>query len=236
VQPVTFKVRSYPVASYLVTPGGGGRHPAVVIVHGSGGDRSELLGVAKEFAQAGAVALTITAPSTTLAPPAPTTLAQLLQVTVETQSADVDAVRAAATYLSKRSDVDPKRLGYLGWSSGAKTGALVAASDPRFGALALLSAGAATVAQFAAQAPAADRAKVRRALTLVDPITAIAHARPGTVLLEDGDNDAIVPRPALLNVVHAAPRGTVVRWYPAGHALTKGAFHDAVRWVIRTLR
>lgn len=225
----------HPVPAYLVTPGGGGRHAAVVIVHGSGGTRSELLGVARQFAQAGAVAMTITAPSTTYAPPRPTSIDQLLEETLATQSADVDAVRAAASFISKRADVDPKRLGFLGWSSGAKTGVLVAASDPRFGALALLSAGAATVAQFAAAAPPADRAKIRHALTLVDPITAIRRARPHTVLLEDGDNDAIVPRPALLNVVHAAPRGTVVRWYPAGHALTKGAFHDAVAWVLATL-
>jgi hypothetical protein len=38
-----------------------------------------------------------------------------------------------------------------------------------------------------------------------------------------GRRDAIVPRAALLNIVHAAPRGTIVRWYDAPHALDRAA-------------
>ena len=118
--------------------------------------------------------------------------------------------------------VDPKRLGYLGWSAGAKTGAFVAASDPHVRALALLSAGADKLSAFVAAAPAAIRPQVRRVLGSVDPLRYVARARPGTLLLEDGRQDAVVPHEALENVIEAAPRGTVVRWYPAGHALTAG--------------
>jgi dienelactone hydrolase len=223
------------VAGFLVEPSGGGRHGAVVVVHGSGGDRSELLGQAKALAGRGLVALTITEPSSTTAPASVTTVAELLADTQARQEADVDAVRDAVSYLSALSTVDPAHVGYLGWSAGAKTGALVAAADGRVTALALLSAGADTVVGFVAAAPPTARAQVRRVLTTIDPIGAIARARPGTILLEDGTQDAIVPRRALDNIVHAAPPRTTVRWYRAGHALSKHAWSEAVAWLAARL-
>jgi dienelactone hydrolase len=223
------------VAGYLAEPRVSGRHGAVVVVHGSGGDRSELLGQAKALAARGLVALTITEPSSTSPAASPTTVAELLAETKARAEADVDAVRDAASYLAALPNVDSAHIGYLGWSAGAKTGALVAASDRRFVALALLSAGADPVSSFVASAPASARRLVRRTLTAIDPIGAIARARPGTILLEDGTQDTIVPRPALQNIVRAAPPRTTVRWYPAGHALSRSAWHQALDWLTERL-
>jgi dienelactone hydrolase len=220
------------IAGFLVAPTTSGRHAAVVLVHGSGGDRRELLGQARALAGDGLVALTITAPSSAHPLPPATSLASLLAGTRRTQLRDTAAVRSAAAYLAARDDVDPRRLGYLGWSAGAKTGAFVTGS---FRALALLSAGADTVSAFVAAAPPGSGAEVRRALTPVDPIRAIAPARPGSVLLEDGRRDRIVPREALENIVHAAPRGTTVRWYDAGHGLNAAAWAAARAWLVAKL-
>jgi dienelactone hydrolase len=225
-------VRFSGIDGYLVDPGTTGTHPGIVIVHGSGGDRSELLGQAVALAKEGAVALTITEPSTAHPEPRATTLAGLLAQAQRTQERDTAAVRRAIVFLSARSDVDARRLGYLGWSAGAKTGTFVVG---RFRGLALLSAGAASVDQFVAAAPARARAEVRRALTPIDPIRAVARARPGSLLLEDGRQDTIVPHAALLNIVHAAPRGSIVRWYDAGHALSARAYADARVWLLRKL-
>lgn len=231
VTPLTF----HGISGYLVRPHGSGAHPAVVLVHGSGGDRTELLPQAKELAKDGVVALTITAPSSRGPATRPTSIDELLAEAQREQRADVAAVEAAADELEHTRGVDGSRLGYLGWSAGAKTGAFVA-QDPRFRALALLSAGAATVGQFVAAAPARSRAKVRRALTSIDPIGAIARARPGTILLEDGTRDEIVPRAALRNVIRAAPPRTTVRWYDAGHALSARAYADARAWLSARLK
>ena len=76
---------------------------------------------------------------------------------------------------------------------------------------------------------------VKRVLGSVDPIRYIAWARPGSVLLEDGRKDEVVPRGALLNVARAAPAGTTVRWYDASHALDQAAYHDAYGWLARKL-
>lgn len=234
-QPLTFTSDGVRVPAFVVTPAGGGRHPAVVLVHGSGGNRSELLKPARALAAKGIVAMTITEPSTSHPPKRVSTVSALLAETKASALADVAAVRRAADVLGARSDVDLRRLGYLGWSAGAKTGALVAARDARFRALALLSGGAQPVASFVAAAPAPYRALVRSTLMEVDPLTALAHARPGTILLEDGKRDLIVPRAALENFIHAAPKRTVVRWYPAGHALDSAAFRDAEQWLARRL-
>jgi len=228
VRPVTFSG----IDGLLVEPSASGRHPAVVIVHGAGGDRRELLGQARALARVGIVALTITEPSTAHPLPRATTLPELLDGARRTQLRDAAAVRTAVRYLAGRRDVDRRRLGYLGWSAGAKTGAFVAGS---FRALALLSAGADPVSRFVAAAPPSAHALVRRALTPADPIRAIARARPGTILLEDGRRDAIVPRRALENVIRAAPPRTTVRWYDAGHALDRRAWADARAWLVAKL-
>jgi dienelactone hydrolase len=131
--------------------------------------------------------------------------------------------------------VDSHRIGYLGWSSGARLGAVVAAAEPRMKALVLISAGAEPVSAYVAQAPANARQRVRTVLGSVDPLRYIAWAKSGSLLLEDGRHDEVVPHAALLNVVHAAPEGTAVRWYDASHALNNKAYRDAFDWLTKEL-
>ena len=78
--------------------------------------------------------------------------------------------------------------------------------------------------------------QVRRVLGSVDPIRYIGWARPRTVLLADGEKDEVVPHAALLNIARAAPKGTVVRWYDAPHALNAAAYRYAFDWLARKLR
>ena len=69
----------------------------------------------------------------------------------------------------------------------------------------------------------------------IDPLRYIARARPGTVLLEDGRKDQIVPQSALKNIVRAAPGATIVHWYAAPHQLNNKAYHDAFDWLAEKL-
>jgi len=208
-----------------------------VFVHGTGGDRSELLAQARRLASRNVVTLTITEPSTPNPPArAPGGAAALLERIQAAQVLDVVAIRRAVDLLQSLPQVDRRRIGYLGWSAGARTGTFVAASEPRVKALVLLSAGAAPVSAYVASAPPSLRGVVRRVLGSLDPIRYIALARPGSVLLEDGTKDEIVPHAALLNIVHAAPRETTVRWYDAPHALDRAAYRDSFDWLARKLR
>ena len=213
VHDVSFTSNGKKVEAFLLVPPGKDKRPAVVFVHGSGGDRTQLIGPAAWLAARDVVTLTLTEPSTANPPVPSDSLAIQLRQTRDVQVADVVAVRRAVDLLRERPEVDPDRIGYLGWSAGAKTGALVAAAEPHIGAFALLSAGAAPLSAFVQQAPAKLRPKVKEILGSIDPIRYIALARPGTVLLENGRKDEIVPQSALKNIVRAAPANTVVHWY-----------------------
>jgi dienelactone hydrolase len=234
IRDVSFQSDGKRVQGYLLVPSGSGRRPAVIFVHGAGGDRSELLAQAAFLAARNVVTLTITAPSSSVTS-SPTTLDGLLDQSRALTEHDVVAVRRAVDLLQTLPAVDPKRVGYLGWSAGARLGTFVAAEEPRVKALVLLSAGSAKLSSFVAHAPAASRPRVREVLGSVDPIRYVARARPGSILLEDGRRDEVVPHAALLNIAHAAPAGTVVRWYDATHALNSKAYDDAFDWLARKL-
>ena len=152
----------------------------------------------------------------------------------DVQVADVVAIRRAVDLLRTLPQVDPDRIGYVGWSAGAKTGALVAASEPRVQALVLLVRRRRAALGFYRAGADAMRAQVKRVLGSIDPLRYI-DARPGTVLLEDGRKDQIVPQAALRNIVRAAPEQTTVHWYAAQHQLTNKAYGDAFDWLAQKL-
>ena len=71
MQDVSYASGDDRVEGYLVSPSStSGKLPAVVFLHGAGGDREEQLDTAVKLAKRGAVALTITAPSGAKTPPA----------------------------------------------------------------------------------------------------------------------------------------------------------------------
>src|SRR3954468_22839321 len=212
VEDVSYRSGRLVIEGYLVLPRGRGARPAVILVHGSGGDRNELLAQARRLAERNILALTITEPSTSNPPARGGSVAESLRRLQSTQVRDVVAVRRAVDVLQSLPGVDSKRIGYLGWSAGARGGTFVAASEPRVKALALLSAGAAPISAYVANAPPALRRQVRTVLTRIDPIRYVRLARAGSLLLEDGRRDEIVPRSALLNIARAAPRSTKLRW------------------------
>jgi dienelactone hydrolase len=224
------------VEGYLAVPPGKGRVPAVIFLHGSGESRDRFLLPAAWVAGRRAVGMTLTLPSSSAgAPPSGLTPAQSLARDRRIFAADVIAVRRAVDLLATLPQVDPKRIGLVGWSLGARVAAVTAGAEPRIRSTILMSGGSLPVSAYVAQAPASLRAQVRQSLTQIDPLRWIARARPGSVLLQDGRKDEIVPRAALLALAKAAPRGSTVRWYPAGHELNARAYVDQLAFLARKL-
>jgi dienelactone hydrolase len=215
VHDVSFRSQGLVVTGYLVLPRAPGRHPAVVLVHGAGGTRNDLLGRARELALRNIVALTITEPSSSTASAPATVPERYTSRAREAQIRDVIAVRRAVDVLRSLPAVAPTRIGYLGMSAGGRTGMFIAAAERRIRALVLLCA------------PAEGS---------IDLLPFLKLARPGSILLQIGRHDTIVPRASLLSAVRAAPTGTTVRWYEAGHGLNNAAHRDAFAWLVRKLR
>jgi dienelactone hydrolase len=237
VRDVSFAGRRGRVYGYLAVPTTThGRLGSVVLLHGTGGSRRDFLPYAVTLAGRGLAALTLTAPSSTAPAPASglgprAVLKREQQLAVD----DVVAVRRAVDFLQTRPSLDPRRIGLLGWSSGARTGAVVAGVERRIRAFVLMSGGALPVSDYVKVAPVALRADIRKSLGAVDPLRWIARARPGTLLLENGRHDEIVPRRALLALAHAAPPGTTLRWYDAGHRLNRKAVSAQSTWLLKRL-
>jgi dienelactone hydrolase len=237
VRDVSYATPSGRVEAYLAVPPGKARRPAAVVLHGSGGDRGQLLLNALWLAGRGAVTLAITAPSSAQAAGGTEGLSASAQLERQRDLAvrDVVAVRRGLDLLAARPDVDPERLGFLGWSAGARTGAVLAGVEPRLDALVLMSGGAAPVEEYVARAPANLRPTVRRLLGEVDPLRLIARSRPERLLLQNGRQDEVVPNAALEALVAAAPVGAEVRWYDAGHELDVPAYQHQLQWLAERL-
>jgi dienelactone hydrolase len=221
------------VEGFLVIPSGVGPFPGAVFLHGSGGDRNELLLAAIALAGRGAESLLITSPTTTYSskdPPEKQLAAQRAA-----SVASVIATRRAADVLSSRPEVDDSKIGLLGWSAGARTGAIVAGLDRRFSAFDLLSGGGTPVADYAAAAPEELRDLIERELGDVDPLRWIPHALSGSVLLQNGRSDEVVPRAALDAMVAAAGKAAEVRWYDQKHEPSPLAFREGLAWLATKL-
>jgi dipeptidyl aminopeptidase/acylaminoacyl peptidase len=220
----------------LIIPPRRGRLPAVVYLHGTPGDRTTFLLEASWIAAHGAIGLTITAPSSVTPTPRGLKGLAALRWEVQLQARDVTAIRRAVDMLQHRKDVDPSRIGFVGWSGGARTGAILAGVEPRWRAVVLMSGGATPVSAYTSKVPKTLRAAFRKALDSIDPLHYVHEANPAGLFLQDGQQDQVVPRAALLRMVHAAPSGAKVRWYVAGHALNATAFREQIAWLVGRLR
>ena len=233
VQSVTYASGADRVEGYLVSPSSaGGKLPAVVLLHGAGGDREEQLGTAVKLAGRGAVALTITVPSRAKTPP-PGATGGAVRWEGAAIAADIVAARRAFDVLADDDRVDRDRLGLVGWSMGGRLAAVVAGVDDRIRATVLMSAGAAPVEAYVEGAPPGLQHVVREALEPSDPLSHVGDAR-GAILVQAGRDDSIVPRAALRRH-RGRSDGTKVEWYPTDHALSDQAEADRIAWLAAEL-
>ena len=223
------------VTAYLTAPRRGDGHPAVVMLPGAGGDRSQLLPEARRLAGRGIVAMTMDSVFTRALTRPPGGGLDRLRAETRLLRQEIVDLRRAIDVLDERRDVDGKRIGFLGWSAGARSGAILAGVEPRVRALVLVAGGARPVEDYVRLAPVALRPELRRLLTPVDPLRGIRRARPRTILVQAGRRDEVVPQEALRALVAAAPKPQEVRWYDAGHVPTMEMWSDAREWLATRL-
>ena len=231
VRQVVYRSGEDRVGGYLVTPAATDeRVPAVLYLHGAGGDREEQLDVAVRLARKGAAGLTITAPSRGKAPPAGATVEETLRWQRDTIVADVVAARRGLDLLADDDRVDPDRLGLVGWSMGGRLATIVAGVDERVRAAVLMSTGAGPVAEYVAAAPDELKDDVEAVLPEIDPLSHVDDIR-GALLVQAARADSVVPQRALQAVIDAAPDDATVEWYATDHALDEQATRDRLAWL-----
>jgi fermentation-respiration switch protein FrsA (DUF1100 family) len=116
------------------------RRAAVILIHGAGGNRASLLGEARALAAQGFGVLTYDLPGHGNS-----------DGEVHWSEGERASLRAAFAWLSKRSDVDPNRIGAFGFSLGGYVLAQVAAAEPGLRALVFAGTPSDPVAQVRAE-------------------------------------------------------------------------------------
>ena len=242
--PITFHDITYVspkggyVPGFLVMPPGKGPYPGVILLHGSGEDRQTLLPYASWLAARGMVALTITSAfdrpaNTALGAPQQTggPLKQQRDLAVQT----VLDVRRGIDLLRSLPQVGKTSpVGFLGFSAGAKSGAVLAGVDHRLGAVVLVSGGSPSLKKVLDEAPANSKATVAAFLGATDPARFVGRDT-APLLIMIGKKDELVPQGDLQALVDAAPKsGVEVKRYNGGHDLlhtTKAAVHDMLAFL-----
>lgn len=126
-QTVGWSNGSETVHGVLYLPAGQGAHPALVVIHEWWGLTDWVKDQAQDFARQGYVALAVDLYGGQVTN-SPQTASQLMSGLSQQQG--VATLTGAVAFLSHRRDVDPHRIGAIGWCMGGGFAAQLAIADP----------------------------------------------------------------------------------------------------------
>ena len=145
-------------------------------------------------------------------------------------------LRRALDVLAAQPGIDRTRFAYVGHDFGAMYGSITAAVDPRVTHFVFM-AGTASFSDWFLYGPKLEgeaREKFIAELAPLDPVKWVPKLR-GPVLMQFADNDEHVSTGRREQLAAAAPKGTDVRVYKAGHELNETATRERLAWLGRTL-
>lgn len=128
---VSYKSGSETVNGYLALPEGGGKHPAIIVIHEWWGLNDWVKQQAQNFAKQGYVALAVDLyrGKTGTTPDEAHILMRGLP-----DDRGLRDLEAAFTYLSARTDVEVKKIGSIGWCMGGGWSIKLAEDQPKLAA------------------------------------------------------------------------------------------------------
>lgn len=232
------------VTAYLVVPAGKGKFAGVIFMHGRPGSRNNFLDEAVSLAKAGAVSLLIDAPFSRSGEskrdfdPTVTKPKDDRNIYIQT----VVDLRRGVDLLLSRADVDPKRIGFIGHSYGAHTGAVLAGVEKRINAFVIM-AGNPSLNEFLRTSTISAIVETRNTLTkeqqenyfsmlaFFDPINYIGHVAPSALFLQFGKKDSLANEEKVTLYSKAASNPKLVKTYDAGHELNEEARRDRAEWL-----
>jgi dipeptidyl aminopeptidase/acylaminoacyl peptidase len=201
---------------------------AIILVHGTGADRSSLLFETRVLAEAGFGVLALDLPGQGAS-----------GGTTEWGVPERRAISAAVDWLSQQSEVDPKRIGAFGLSMGAYVLTQAAVLDPRIHAVTLAASPNDVVEQnwlatsrwgWLTQLPCYWALRMGGTPLDMRPKDIVGKIAPRPLLILNGDEDALVPawmarqlyaaahEPKELYIVHGAHHADYARVAPLEYA------------------
>ena len=231
------------VSAYLVVPAGKGPFAGLVFMHPDYGARTAFLAEAVLMAETGAVSLLIDAP---FRRPEPSR--RNFDITKPENNRDlliqtVIDLRRGVDLLTSRSDVDAKRIGYIGHSYGGALGGVLASVEKRIKAYVLIAGDPSWTTSLRTGTDPNDE-QARKLLTKeqldkyvlitspLDAIHYINHAAPSALFFQFSRYDVEIPEQAGLQYAQAASAPKLVKWYDVGHEVDSvEALLDRAAWL-----
>ncbi len=230
------------VPAMLVRPRADGRHPAAIIQHGYGADKTDLLLLGEYLAERGFLALLPDAwgHGERLPLHGPSYLNTLsADFIAETVMRSADDVQACLDYLSARPDVRPDAISVGGFSMGAGIALMTGLRDARVAAIVSL-AGASPQDLLLLRLPGLSppSEELRRWAAEQDLARDLARFAPRPLLLIHGRQDDMVTPQASQRIYDLAlpfyrdcPERLALKWYDVSHMITVPMIVDAVDWI-----
>ena len=227
-----------PVPALLVRPPGRGPFPAILFQHWGEGTKTEFLDEALSLARAGVVSLLVDAP---FVRPDPWRRPMSGPQAGDTFRQSVVDLRRAVDVLASRSEVDGKRLAYVGHSFGATVGGALAGVEPRLRAFVLM-AGLGDFTDFIRTGTGHEETWWRKNtppdeledfLNAMAPLDGIVGIRSSSAafFFQYPRADPYVPYERLRKYFEAAPQTKLLKVYEGGHELNEAARRDRAQWL-----
>ncbi len=131
---VTYKSGGGTLTAYLAEPAAAGKHPALVLIHEWWGLNDQIRDEARRFAGEGYVALAVDLYRGKVAA-TPDEAHELMRALSQDQA--IGDLQAAFDYLASRPDVNPAKIGSVGWCMGGGYSLLLAENEPKLAACAV---------------------------------------------------------------------------------------------------
>lgn len=134
-------------------------------------------------------------------------------------------LRRAVDYLCSRQEVDPGRIGFLGFSQGAMLGGTFLGVEPRVrvACLAVPGGGFSEWARRAKLVKPQQEAVLDVNAALTDPVYFVGRFAPRPLLILAARKDELIPAYATTAIEEAAGSGKQLIWYNSGHVLPPNA-------------
>ncbi len=199
-------------------------YPAVLLLAGAGGSKTSdyIMASAEMLARVGYASLAIDAQyhGERARPGRTTDLHKIGSVSV--RNAWIQTVidlRRGVDYLDSRRDINPKRIGFLGFSEGAIMGAILGGVEPRLHCYCLVVPGADFLpwAKKLGLITPQNRHNVEVTAKILDPIHFVGRIAPRPLLILSGRQDPIIPRFATEALYDHAKQPKKLIWYNSGH-------------------